>query len=94
VAAFDPAAAVNVRKALGDNPAIQYMQERYEALRDADALILVTEWPVFRKPDFDRVKTLLKQPVIFDGRNQYDPAQLARQGFTLYSMGRGRHGEN
>ena len=94
VAAFDPAAAANVRKALGDNPAIQYMQERYEALRDADALILVTEWPVFRKPDFDRVKTLLKQPVIFDGRNQYDPAQLARQGFTLYSMGRGRHGEN
>jgi len=94
VAAFDPAAAGNVRKALGENPAIQYMQERYEALRDADALILVTEWPVFRKPDFDRVKTLLKQPVIFDGRNQYDPVQLARQGFTLYSMGRGRHGEN
>jgi len=94
VAAFDPAAAANVRKALGDNPAIQYMQERYETLRDADALILVTEWPVFRKPDFDRVKTLLKQPVIFDGRNQYDPAQLARQGFTLYSMGRGRNGEH
>ena len=70
------------------------MPERYEALRDADALVLVTEWPAFRKPDFERMKTLLKQPVIFDGRNQYDPTQLRRQGFTLYTMGRGRHGQD
>ena len=94
VTAFDPVAAANVRKVLGDNPAIQYVQERYEALRDADALVLVTEWPAFRKPDFERMKTLLRQPVIFDGRNQYDPTQLRRQGFTLYTMGRGRHGQD
>ena len=94
VTAFDPVAAANVRKVLGDNPAIQYVQERDEALRDADALVLVTEWPAFRKPDFERMKTLLKQPVIFDGRNQYDPTQLRRQGFTLYTMGRGRHGQD
>ncbi len=88
VSAFDPVAMENARHALGDHPDVSYAKDGYGALRGADALLLVTEWPVFRKPDFERVLSLLKQPVIFDGRNQYSPDQMRRLGITLYSMGR------
>ena len=93
VSAFDPVAMENSRDALGHHAEVSFAKDGYEALDGADALLLVTEWPVFRKPDFERVKSLLKQPVIFDGRNQYNPDQLKKLGITLYSMGRGRHGE-
>jgi UDPglucose 6-dehydrogenase len=91
VSAFDPVAMENARTVLGAPPEVTFAKDRYEALQGADALLLVTEWPVFRKPDFERVKSLLKQPVIFDGRNQYNPESLRKLGLTLYSMGRGQH---
>ena len=61
----------------------------YEAMF-ADVLAIVTEWKEFRSPDFDRIKKELSEPVIFDGRNLYDPTFLARQGFTYYAIGRGK----
>ena len=64
------------------------MKDEYEVLDGADALIIVTEWKEFRNPDFDRIKELLKQPVIFDGRNLYDPAFMRAQGFIHFSIGR------
>ena len=57
-------------------------------LSGADALVLVTEWPQFRKPDFDQIRILMKEPVIFDGRNQYNPELLRKHGFIYYGVGR------
>jgi UDPglucose 6-dehydrogenase len=58
-------------------------------LRDADALVVMTEWQAFRAPDFDLIAKQLKAPVVFDGRNLYDPARMARRGFAYYAIGRG-----
>ncbi len=60
----------------------------YDALTDADALLIFTEWNEFRNPDFTKVKSLLKEPLIFDGRNVYDLDDMEEQGFTYYSIGR------
>jgi UDPglucose 6-dehydrogenase len=60
-----------------------------QALEGADALAIVTEWQEFRSPDFEQIKQALRAPVIFDGRNLYDPAQMARAGFSYYAVGRG-----
>ena len=60
-----------------------------DALTGADALIIVTEWSVFRSPDFDAIRQQLKQPLIFDGRNLYDPDYLKESGFSYYAIGRG-----
>ena len=60
----------------------------YDALRGADALAIVTEWNEFRRPDFARMRKLMRGPVIFDGRNIYTPAQMKQHGFTYYSIGR------
>lgn len=87
VRAFDPVAAENARKLIG-NQAV-YCASAYEVTENADALLLVTEWNEFRNPDFDVIKRALKQPVIFDGRNVYNPEQLRKQGFTYYGIGRG-----
>ena len=62
----------------------------YEAVEGADALAIVTEWQEFRSPDFDRLKELLKSPLVFDGRNLYDPAMVERFGLTYYAIGRGK----
>ena len=59
-----------------------------EAAHDADAVVIVTEWQDFRAPDFDALKAAMKSPVIFDGRNQYDPERLRADGFSYYSIGR------
>jgi len=67
---------------------VTFAKNNYEALDGADALIVVTEWNEFRRPDFSRMKGLLKYPVVFDGRNVYDPARMEEAGFTYYSMGR------
>ena len=64
------------------------MGTKEAALQDADALVLVTEWQQFKSPDFDNIIELLNNPVIFDGRNQYDPKRLAERGITYYSIGR------
>jgi UDPglucose 6-dehydrogenase len=86
VQAFDPEAMEEARKIFGDR--IQYTHRNYDALHGAAALLIVTEWNEFRRPDFTRVKKLLTNPVIFDGRNIYDPADLRKLGFTYYSIGR------
>jgi UDPglucose 6-dehydrogenase len=65
----------------------------YEAVEGADALAIVTEWQEFRSPDFERLKQLLKAPLIFDGRNLYDPVTVSRFGLTYHAIGRGRSTE-
>jgi len=89
VQAFDPEAMAEARKLFGER--IHYAQRNYDALGGASALLILTEWNEFRRPDFQRVKDLLKEPVIFDGRNIYDPADLRKLGFDYYSIGR-KHG--
>lgn len=86
VAAFDPEGMKNVQKMKGD--AIRYASDEYDALKDADALIICTEWSEFRTPDMDRVKSALKQPVIFDGRNLYELDTMKEKGFKYVSIGR------
>ncbi len=88
VAAFDPIARDNVREHFGAAHALQICNDQYEPLAQADALLLLTEWKLFRSPDFDRVKSLLKKPVIFDGRNQYSLEQMRDLGFKYFSIGR------
>jgi UDPglucose 6-dehydrogenase len=86
VSAFDPEAMNNVKGQLGDN--IQYSINPYEALKGADALIIATEWSEFRAPDFDQIESNLKNNVIFDGRNLFDPAYIRKLGFMYVSVGR------
>lgn len=86
VQAFDPEAMEEARKVFGDR--IQYTHRNYDALHGASALLILTEWNEFRRPDFERMKNLLAQPVIFDGRNVYDPHDVRKLGFTYYSIGR------
>jgi len=89
IQAFDPEAMGEAKKIFGER--IRYAARSYDALRGASALLVVTEWNEFRRPDFQRIKALLKTPVIFDGRNIYDPAELRNAGFHYYSIGR-NHG--
>jgi UDPglucose 6-dehydrogenase len=67
---------------------VHYVDSKYEVLKDADALILLTEWKEFRSPDFDEIKKQLKYPVIFDGRNQYNNFNLEEKGFEYYQIGK------
>jgi UDPglucose 6-dehydrogenase len=86
VCAFDPEAMEEAKKIFGDR--IQYAKRNYDALQGASALLVVTEWNEFRRPDFNRIKRLLAEPVIFDGRNIYDPQDLKKLGSQYYSIGR------
>ncbi len=86
VRAYDPVAGENAEKELGDQ--VIFCDTAYEALGGAVALVIVTEWNEFRRPNFKRMKSLMKSPVIFDGRNLYDPASMAERGFTYFSVGR------
>jgi UDPglucose 6-dehydrogenase len=86
VQAFDPEATDEATKIFGDR--IHYTSRNYEALAGAAALLVLTEWNEFRRPDFLRIKQLLKNPVIFDGRNLYDPGDIRKLGFHYYSIGR------
>jgi UDPglucose 6-dehydrogenase len=86
VRVHDPEAMPNVRAIYGDR--ITYCDRPYGTLEGADGLVLVTEWQEFRRPDFGVVKKLLREPVLFDGRNIYDPKNLARLGFRYYGIGR------
>ena len=67
---------------------LQLCGTRKSALSGADALVICTEWKTFRAPDFEQMQELLKEPVIFDGRNMFEPSRMARKGFTYYSIGR------
>jgi UDPglucose 6-dehydrogenase len=86
VSAYDPEAMSNVKALLGDK--IRFAEAQYEALQNADALIVATEWNEFRTPDFDRIVSLLKDAVVFDGRNVFDVEQMAAKGFHYESIGR------
>lgn len=89
VKAYDPVATENAKTALKlPDESIIYCDDNYQALEDADALLLLTEWPLFRKPDFARMKELMKKPVVFDGRNQYSPEHLKAMGFEYYCIGK------
>ena len=86
IVAYDPEAIDEAKKIFGTR--IQLASSNYGCVEGADALLIVTEWQAFRNPNFERMKTMMRQPVIFDGRNIYEPAQLRQLGFTYYSVGR------
>lgn len=86
VSAFDPEAMENVKRTMGE--VLQYANDPYETLQDADALLIATEWALFRTPDFDRMKSLMKSKTIFDGRNLYDLQRMSEMGFYYNSIGR------
>lgn len=86
VRAYDPEAEATARAVLGD--AVTYVERSYDALDGADALAIVTEWNEFREPDFERMRSLMREPVIFDGRNLFTQDQMRTAGFTYYSIGR------
>ena len=83
---FDPEAMNNVKKIYGDK--IEYANRSIDALKSADVLVINTEWDVFRHPDFEEVKAMMAEPVIFDGRNLYDTSKMEELGFTYFSIGR------
>jgi UDPglucose 6-dehydrogenase len=85
VIAYDPVAMEEAKHQLGDT--ITYAKDPYEVLHNADSLLLVTEWPEFRLPNFEIMKKLMKDHVIFDGRNQYDAQEVRGHGFVYYSIG-------
>ncbi|MDT8370207.1 MAG: nucleotide sugar dehydrogenase, partial [Longimicrobiales bacterium] len=86
VVAHDPEAIDEARRVLGD--AIEYREHDHEVLDGADALVIHTEWLQYRRPNLERVKAALKHPIIFDGRNLWDPAKMAELGFEYTSIGR------
>ncbi|WP_272023210.1 UDP-glucose dehydrogenase family protein [Olleya namhaensis] len=86
ITAFDPEAMPNVKRKLGDK--INFADGMYEALKNADALIISTEWSIFRTPDFNKMKNLMSSPTIFDGRNLYDVKDVINEGFKYVSIGR------
>jgi UDPglucose 6-dehydrogenase len=89
VQAYDPKAMEEAQHFyLKDTPNVTYMESKYEALKNADAMILLTEWKEFRSPDFDEIQALLNEPIIFDGRNQYNAEKLQKIGFEYFQIGR------
>ena len=90
VQAYDPEAQEEAFRIYGEREDLKLCATPEEALQDADALVVATEWKVFRSPDFERIRQSLREPVIFDGRNIYDPAFLVGNGFTYYAIGRGK----
>jgi UDPglucose 6-dehydrogenase len=90
VQAHDPEAMDVARGLFGDR--VMFCQTNYDALHHADALLVVTEWPPYRRPDFARIRSLMKTPVVFDGRNLFSPQRMAEDGFEYWSVGRPRAG--
>lgn len=88
ITAYDPEAMENVKHALGGNELLEFADTQYDALKGADALLIATEWEQFRAPDYEKMKSLLKHPVIFDGRNVYDLETIKEHGFHYESIGR------
>ena len=86
IAVYDPQAMENASEVLGDS--VRFTSSVYDAVTGADALVLVTEWTEFREPDFPRMAEIMKQPVIFDGRNVFNPGKLRKLGFTYFGIGR------
>ncbi|RLA90483.1 MAG: UDP-glucose 6-dehydrogenase [Deltaproteobacteria bacterium] len=88
IQAYDPKAMPFAKQILGENQAIFFAESAYQALEGVDGLMIVTEWMMFREPDFERMRGLMRAPVIFDGRNLYDPDKMRKKGFTYFSVGR------
>jgi UDPglucose 6-dehydrogenase len=91
VQAYDPKAMEETQRIYGSRDDLTLAGTKEAALKNADALIIVTEWQAFRAPDFDLISQRLKQPLIFDGRNLFDPQRLSKRGFTYVSVGRPTH---
>ena len=89
VRAYDPVALAEAGRLYGERGDLVLCRSADEALEGADGLAIVTEWREFRSPDFDSIKAKLRTPVIFDGRNLYDPSLLRRLGFRYFAIGRG-----
>mgnify|MGYP000873750475 CR=1 FL=1 len=90
IRAYDPVAMDEARRVFGDLPGLSFASHQADALRDADALLIVTEWRAFKSPDFEQMRALLKQPLIFDGRNLFDPALVRSLGLEYHAIGQGR----
>jgi UDPglucose 6-dehydrogenase len=90
VVAHDPVAMTEARRIFGDTAGLAYADSPMDAVEGADALVIVTEWKAFRSPDFERIRAVLRQPVIFDGRNLFDPARLHEAGIEYFPIGRRR----
>jgi UDPglucose 6-dehydrogenase len=88
VQAHDPRAIEETREVLGDHQGLLYVYDPYDAVNGADALAVLTEWDIYKQPDFDRIRRLLREPVIVDGRNLYSLSEMKRRGFHYYSVGR------
>ncbi len=88
VVAYDPVAMTEAKRAFGAVPQLSYAANPVEALEDADALVVVTEWKEFRSPDFDMIRAKLRSPLVFDGRNLYDPALVRAAGLEYFAIGR------
>jgi UDPglucose 6-dehydrogenase len=88
IVAFDPVAATEAKHVLGDNPSVSFADSAIAALQGADALLIATEWKTFRSPDFAAIKAAMNAPVIFDGRNLYEPDSMRELGFAYYPIGR------
>jgi UDPglucose 6-dehydrogenase len=88
VRAFDPKAMEETQRIYGENNGLVLCDTIDETMQGADALVVMTEWSAFRSPDFDRIKAMLSTPVIFDGRNIYDPDLMKKSGIEYYSIGR------
>ena len=87
IAGFDPQSMENAKLVMPEG--VEYVTNSYDALNGADALCICTEWSVFQRPDFDEIKQRLERPLIFDGRNLYDPERMSQRGFTYFAIGRG-----
>lgn len=90
VRAYDPQAMHEAKRIYGERSDLVLCDDPYEVLQGADVLVVITEWKIFRSPDFAQIQAKLKQPVIFDGRNMYDPGQVEEAGLIYYGIGRGR----
>jgi UDPglucose 6-dehydrogenase len=88
IAAFDPAAMARSEQVLSVSASLRYATDAYDAASDADALLILTDWPEFAELDLKRLNQSLRYPIVIDGRNLYDPLVLTEQGFTYLSVGR------
>ena len=89
LSAYDPVAMPEAQRVLADLPGMSFAPDQSAALEGADALLAAAEWKEFRNPDFDAMRAALRQPVVFDGRNIYDPAVMALHGLEYFGIGRG-----
>ena len=87
--AYDPVAMKEAARVMEGTAGLRFVKSQAEALAGADAVVVVTEWKEFRNPDFDAMKSALKQPLVFDGRNIYDPALMKASGIEYHGIGRG-----